>query len=322
MKHIFLFVACMASTVHSAFAQQELIAIDKEISRLLSCGCRCFEYNTREKIDVFKQNILYSAQKLHRHINDTTPCAKIRVHQITRRLLNYVDSSNYDAVFHYNILYARDTTNKENYYNLIVDIIRTTVLEEIKLPLSVTQFIGSAEFYNATTSRLPLLISYLNLSEEIENLKKWGETHSLNEFQRRMLLVSLVRLGDSAATQKYITMTPAKNSDDWGKYIIGLNYARTKPATERLISLLNNTEKTRYSSFSYSDDPQTYYTTVRTLALETLVYVVEDFPLTNIDVPYEYDHFSEASKEDIKKAKRWFKRNPNYKIIRESDYNY
>ena len=146
--------------------------------------------------------------------------------------------------------------------------------------------------------------------------------HSLNELQEERLLVSLMRLGDSAATQKYIAMTPAQNSNDWNSYIVGLNYARTKPATERLISLLNNTEKARYSAYCYSDDPQTYYTTVRTLALKTLTRVVEDFPLKKIDVPYEYDHFSEASKEDIKKAKRWFKKNPNYKIIRESNYNY
>ena len=88
------------------------------------------------------------------------------------------------------------------------------------------------------------------------------------------------------------------------------------------IPFQNNKEKIRYSAYSYSDDPQTYYSTVRTVVLEELALIVEDFPLKEVDVPYEADHFSEASEKDIKKAKRWLKKNPNYRIIRRSNYNY
>jgi hypothetical protein len=220
------------------------------------------------------------------------------------------------------MLYARDTTNKQNYYNSIVDIIRATVLKNIKLPPAVVRFIGSPEFYKATTWELPLLVSYLDMYEEVENLKKWGRTYTLDVLQEEVLTVSLVRLGDSAATQEYIATTPT-NSDDWELYILGLNYARTRPATERLISLLDNKEKIEYSDYCYSDDPKPYYTTVRTLALEILAPIIENFPLKRVRVPYDIKlHFSEASEQDIKTAKRWLKKNKNYKIIRQPDYAY
>jgi hypothetical protein len=308
--------ACMAGFSMNAFAQQD--SIDHEINRLLGCGC--FDCPSEDD-DIFRQNLVYSVEALHQHLNDTTPCAKNRVHYLTAIMLNFVDSSNYDIVFRYNLLYARDTTNKENYYSSIVDLVRKTVLKGIKLPPSVMQFISSPEFYKATTWKLPLLISYLDMYGEIENLKKWGQTQLLSEHAKGKLMISLLRLGDISTTKEYIAVTPT-NSHDWNNYITGLNYARTKPATERLIRLLNNKEKIRYSTYSYSDDSQTYYTTVRSLVLETLFYVVENFPLKEIDVPYEEDHFSEASEADIKKVKRWFKDNPDYKIIRRSDYNY
>jgi hypothetical protein len=302
--------------------QQE--TIDQEINRLLSCGCRCFDYEADENMDILTQDLSYSVQKLHQHVNDTTPCTKMKVHRSAQRLLNRIDSSSYDIVFHYNLLYARDTTNKRNYYNSIVYAIRNTLLHEIKLPPSVIQFIGSPEFYKADVREVPLLISYIDMYDEIENLKQWGNTHSLDENAKEKLIVALLRLGDSATTREYITMIPTNdNYWNWDRYILGLNYARTRPATERLISLLDNTEKIRYSSYSYSDAPQPYYTTVRTLALEILAPIIENFPLERVDVPYDIKlHFSEASEQDIKKAKRWLKKNKNYKIIRQPDYTY
>ena len=325
MKRTIILVACMAGISVSAVAQRK--AIDYEVDRLLKCGCQCFDYQTNENMDILKQDLSYSVQKLYRHVNDTTPCAKIRVHRLTQRMLSHVKLGGYDTVFYYNLLYARDSSNKTNYYNSIVARIKSnTVQDRIKLPPSVTQFIASPEFYKATTWELPLLISYLDMFEEIDNLKKWGNTntHRLTEHAKAKLLVSLVRLGDSATTQEYLAMIPADSSYwDWDTYINGLNYARTSPATERLINLLNNEEKMEYSRYSYSDVPETYYTTVRTVALEKLARIVDGFPLKRIGVPYKpNDHFSEASEQDFKMAKQWFKRNPNYKIIRESDYNY
>jgi hypothetical protein len=325
MERIITLIACMASISIAVFAQQE--EIDMEVNRLLSCGCGCFRYDAekKENMNVFVQDLSYSVQKLHQHINDTTPCAKLRVYELTREILNYADSSNYDTVFYYTLLYARDTTNKRNYYNSIVYAIRNAVLHDIKLSNYVTQFIGSSEFYKATAWQLPLLVSYLDMHGEIENLKSWGSNYTLTEHAKTKLTIALVRLSDSVTTQEYVTMTPPNTNSDywnWNTYITGLNYVRTKSATERLINLLDNMEKIGYSRYSYSDDPQTYYTTVRTLALETLALVVENFPLKEVDVPYEADHFSEASEKDFNTAKRWFKRNKNYKIIRRSNYNY
>jgi hypothetical protein len=236
-------------------------------------------------------------------------------------MLNYVDSSNYDVVFQYNLLQARDTTIAKNYYNSIVDIVRATVLEGIKLPPSVIQFIGSPEFYKATTWELPLLVSYLDIYGEVENLKKWGKMHSLNERTNNKLMIALVRLGDNVTTKEYVKMVP-KNSRDWDSYLTGLDYARTKVTTERLIQLLNNKTKIEYYNYARSNDPNTYYTTVRSYALEELSQLIENFPFGKMEVPYESDHFSEIPEADIKKAKRWFKDNPDYKIIRRSNYNY
>jgi hypothetical protein len=158
--------------------------------------------------------------------------------------------------------------------------------------------------------------------EEVENLKMWGNSHTLTEHAKTKLTVALLRLGDSITTREYIATTPT-NSDDWDIYITGLNYARTRPATERLISLLDNKEKIEYSEYCYTNIPQPYYSTVRTLALEKLALIIEDFPLERVEVPYDQKfHFSEASEQDIKKAKRWLKKNKNYKIIRRSNYNY
>jgi hypothetical protein len=319
MKRTIILLACTASATFGAIAQRD--AIDKEINRILSAGCKDFEDRDDDK--VFRQDLAYTVEKLHSNLNDTTPCAKIILRSLTAVMFNYVDSSNYNVVFLYNLLQARDATATKNYYNHIVNMIRSTVLGKIKLPPSVVQFIGSPEFYKVTTWELPLLITYLNMYEEVENLKKWGGTHSLNELQKEALTVSLVRLDDSATTQNYVAMTPTDSSYwNWEIYITGLNYARTKATTERLIGLLDNKEKVRYAGFCYSDDPQTYYTSVRTLALEKLVSIVEDFPLKEVDVPYETDHFSEASEKDFKTAKRWFKKNKNYKIIRKPNYAY
>jgi hypothetical protein len=315
MKRMIILSVCIASIAFGATDQHE--SIDSEISRVINVGCRKYEAND----DVFKQDLAYTVKKLHYYLlNDTTPCAKTKIHYLTAVMLNYVDSSNYDIVFQYNLLYVRDSTNND--YNSIVALIRKSIVRKnIKIPPSAAQFIGSPEFYKATTWELPFLISYLDMFGEIENLKNWGKTHSLDELQQEALTVSLVRLGDSTTTQEYVTTTPTR-SVEWDSYITGLNYARNKPATERLIKLLDNTEKANFLRYSYSDDPQTYYTTVRTLALETLALMVEDFPMKRLAVPYEDEHFSEASEKDFKIAKRWFKRNRNYKIIRRSNYNY
>jgi hypothetical protein len=330
MKPVITLLICFVGMSLQSFAQRE--AIDQEIERMLANGCEEYEMK-EEEIGVnndggiiykfvYERDLAYAVQQLHKHVNDTSPCAKIRVLNVTNMLFSYVDSSNYEEVFRYNLMYARDTSVKKNSYNLIVSDVRSAVFGKIKMPPYVQQFIVFPEFYQKTTAwKLPLLISYLDMYGEIENLKKWGKMHPLTEHAKGKLVVALLRLGDSVTTQEYVATTPT-NSKEWNNYITGLNYARTKPATERLVNLLDNNDKVRYANHCDNDDPEDYYTSVRSLVLETLLKIIENFPLEKVKIPYEEDHFSEAPEKDIKKIKQWFKDNSDYKIIRRSNYNY
>jgi hypothetical protein len=322
MKKILILIICIAGLSHKGHAQHEVV--DNEIKRLLDCSCDF--HGCDENMDIIMRDLAYSAQASYLHFNDTTPCVKLRMSRLLIRMLNRVDSSNFDAVFQHCLYLARDTSIDINYYNSIVEIVRNKLVRDgIEPPSAVMQFIGTQEFYKASTPDIPLLVSYLDRIEEVDNLKQWeNKNQPLKAIQQEYLLVALMRLGDKTATKKFIAINPTDNNFglNWRYYLIGLNYARTIPATKRLIELLNSKEHIKCIPKCYGDDPSTHYSTVRTFALQQLSHIVENFPF-EVDIPYNWDtHFSDLPEEDFKKAKRWFKDNPNYKIIRKSNYNY
>jgi hypothetical protein len=304
MKKVIILISIVAATL-TTFAQHE--AIDKKIDSVLIST----DFDSNEDIDILKTDIAYSIEKLYGHRNDSVYLMmnvnyiqKEKTYNLIMQLFNNADTAHYEAAFKYALRCAQDSTVKRNYYNSIVHTIRKTILSERPIPYSARQFIASPEFYS-----------------EVENLKTWERAHLLKEFEERQLLLVLLRLGDVATTDKYVKVKPY-DAQLWKDYIDGLKYAMTQPAVTRFIYLLDSKDKVKNVPWNDPNDDYVHYSTARSYALQKLSEMVENFPF-EVDIPYNWDtHFSDLPEEDFKKAKRWFKDNPDYKIIRKSNYNY
>jgi hypothetical protein len=319
-----ILIACTAGFYLQGVAQHE--AIDKRIDSIF-----IDVQNSDSDIDmkIFSQNIVYSLERLYQYRNDSMAVAstkKIPLKQIVYSriigLLKETDSINFEVVFQYCLLCARDSTNKNSYYNSIFNQLRTHIMKTQQIPSFVKNFIGSPEFYKITDWKLPLLVSYLDMYNEVDNLKKWGDAHAGDKLQDDILAVALLRLGDKNITKKYIKLTPT-NGHDWVSYIDGLSYARVPQSVERLIKLLNSKERVECVPYCDSDDPEYHYSTVRAYVLQQLAEIIIDFPALKVAIPYnEKEHFSDLPENIFKEVKQWLKDNPNYIIIRKPNYNY
>ena len=235
--------------------------------------------------DILNQDVLFSIKLIDSMVRLDTfyRCTKERVLPTSFSLLSFSDSSNYDETMAFLIRYLSDTSisNRVTLLNNFVSSIwhrHMRIFNRFDYSTSVVakEFIGSPLFYESTSPRVPLLISYTqeNNSEKINDLRNWGRSHDLSDLARENLTVALLRLEDSEIVDSFRKNIP-ETDREWDDYLRMLDFARNESAVSILASLLDNKD----IIFSHQWDENIEYATIRSFALSILSTMIENFPV-------------------------------------------
>ncbi len=269
--------------------------LQSEIERLMYGSC-----SETVNFEILLKDVKKSLELLSYFKSDTLDCFEQKIYETSCQLLYQSDDSN---VIHYFINYTLNTNSIYCGYliNCIYDKIEFAELKSDDLERLI-----SLEIKNCNSRSVPLLFSYLGIKSMIPALKEWRNSHSLSNYDKTILSVSLARLGDSIELHKIIEKN-IKSDNEWLTYLDYFNFIRNKKSTEILVDLLSNDKEVVLEEI-----PDAYIIIrckLSALALYHLSMFIEDFPFR-----IEYSNLYENLDDKIKLAQNWFEQHKNYNL--------